>query len=789
MFKQNVLLFLRNIRKNKTSFLINTIGLGLGVASFVLLALYIQNDMSYNRFHRNLDNIYRVREGNMVQTKGLLLPKILEEIPEVENGTRIFDWDGQRISYGELAFFENIKHVDPGFFSIFSFPFKEGLAQQNPIADKYGVVISSQVAKKYFGDGPAVGEKLQLNFDNVYLTVNGVVDIPPNSSITFDIVSSYETGEEIMPWMKEVHDWYNTFSYTYVQLGEGIAPVDIQDKLQRIVKENFEPVGKSEAQLNLLPFKDYHAVVESNRTLIIILSIIALGILGVAFSNFINLTITGSLTRIREIGIKKVHGATRQHLVGQITTEAFLNGFVAMLLGLFLAKLALPTFNGLFDTQLEIHLFENPVLGPILVVVWAVMGLISGWVPSQFWSRGKLVNNLQGTTFPNQKMGSARYSSIILQFVIAIILISGTLLIQKQIGFMMEKDPKFDKDNVITAQTDYWQFEDQEKASQSLRTISEELASSPYIASVGFSGVVPGMYQENYNNFYPQGGIGAETLFLKKAYVGENYFKTYGIPLLNGTGFEKGSVSKENTVVLNKTAMEKLGVTQATGQVLREGSQSGAAYRIIGVVDDFSYQGIQTEIQPLAHFYTEQENSIDWDYMSIRAQPGASLQAIGLLKEKWEELLPEASLTYFFADDKLDAYYKEYQKINKLIIWFSLLAIALSGMGLFAVSAYVSARRTKEIGIRKVNGATIAQIMALLNKGFIKWVALAFIIAVPISWYAMTKWLEGFAYKTPLSAWIYIIAGLIVLGITLITVSWQSLKAARTNPSEILRSE
>src|SRR5690606_31213141 len=242
MLRQNVILFLRNIRKNKTTFLINTIGLGLGIASFVLLALYVQNDFSYNNFHRNLDDIYRVREGDMVQTKGLLLPKILEEIPEVENGTRIFDWGGQRLSYGELAFFENIQYVDEGFFSMFSFPFKEKYGPQNPIADKYGVVISSQLAKKYFGDEPALGKKLRLNFDNVFLTVNGVVDIPSNSSISFDLVSSYETGEEMTPWMKDIHDWYNTFSHTYVQLGQGSRPEDIKDKLQRIVKENFEPV-------------------------------------------------------------------------------------------------------------------------------------------------------------------------------------------------------------------------------------------------------------------------------------------------------------------------------------------------------------------------------------------------------------------------------------------------------------------------------------------------------------------------------------------------------------------
>ena len=235
--------------------------------------------------------------------------------------------------------------------------------------------------------------------------------------------------------------------------------------------------------------------------------------------------------------------------------------------------------------------------------------------------------------------------------------------------------------------------------------------------------------------------------------------------------------------------MDKLGFKRAEGQIVREGSASGKQYKIIGVIDDFSYQGAQHDNQPLAHFYYTRDNLTDWDYLTIKAEKGATLQVLNLLKEKWKVLLPDASLTYFFSDDKLNDYYKEYERVNTLITWFSILAIVLSCIGLFALSAYAMAKRTKEIGIRKVNGATIAQIMTLLNTDFIKWVVVAFCIAVPISWFSMTRWLENFAHKTSLSWWVFGIGGFTTMIIALATVSWQSLKAAMANPVDVLRDE
>ena len=788
MLKHNIFLFLRNIKKNKSTFLINTMGLGVGIASFLVLALYVYNDLTYNHFHENISNIYRVREGESSMTKGLLLPQMIKEIPEIENGTRIFDWEGFRISYKDVAFLENIYYVDDGFFSVFTFPFTEGSAQ-NAIEDKYGVVISKTFAKKYFGSDSAIDKQLRIKYDDIFLTVKGVVDIPENSSVKFDIVASYEMGEEISPWIKDVHDWYNTFSITYVQLKDGANAEDVKDKLQRIVIENFLPVGENKTDLNLLPFSEYHAAEESNQTLIIILAIIALGIIGIAIVNFINLTITNSLVRIKEIGIKRVHGATRQNLFGQIMTESLMVSLIALIFGIVMVALLLPTFNRLFETDLQFNPIQNTLLLGVLVIIWGIVGLLSGLIPALFWSRSKLIQSLHGNLFPINKKSVSRHSLIVIQFVIAIVLISGTFMIRKQIDFMLQKDPKFDGENVIAVQTDSWQYENLEEASRNLKRISEELEANPFVESVSFSGSIPGDYDENYNGFYPEGSSTAERMFLRKAYVGQNYFKTMGIDFLNGSGFDQATTAVKNSVVLNKKAMEELGFTEAKGQILHEGSRTGNPYRIVGVIDNFSYQGVQREIQPLAHFFSERENFADWDYLLVKAKAGASFQVIDLLKEKWQEGLPGFPLTHFFANQKLNEQYKEYIKVNTLIAWFSILAILLSCVGLFALSKFTMARRVKEIGIRKVNGAKVSEILALLNKDFLKWVIVAFVIAVPLAYYGFTKWLEGFAYKTTISWWIFALAGIAALLVALATVSWQSFRAAMANPVDALRDE
>ncbi|MCB0472122.1 MAG: ABC transporter permease, partial [Flavobacteriaceae bacterium] len=680
-----------------------------------------------------------------------------------------------------------LKYVDTGFFKIFSFPFTEG-SSEDALNEKYSVVISKKVAEKYFGKAPALGKQLDANFGKQHLTVKGVVAIPENSSVKFDILASYATGEEILPWMKDVHDWYNTFSETWIVLKKGIQPPAIQVKLQGIVKENFLPHGENTTHLNLLALKAFHSKEESNQVFIVILGIIALGIIGIAMVNSINLTITNSLSRIKEIGIKKIHGATGKSLFNQIMAESFLSSTMAMIAGILTAQLLLPVFNRVFEANLHLStLWQTPLL-IVIVLIWLLISLLSGIIPSLFWSGTKLTDSLQGKTFSLKRLGLSGHSSIVIQFVIAIVLISGTFLIRKQVRYMQGKDPKFDTKNVVVVPLDSWRFEDPQKASQHIKHFSEDVSSSPYVRSLSFSNTVPGQYDENYNTFFTEVEP-VNSLGLRKAYVAADFFKTMGIRLTSGSGFSKELPETEKYVILNKKAMQELGFSEAMGQILHESAESGEAFKVIGAVDNFSYQGVQREVQPLAHFLVKNKNLADWNYLLVRANPGATLPMIQVLKDKWKADFPGMDIKYSFADEKLNAQYKQYLKINALIGWFSLLAIILSCMGLFAMATYAMARRTKEIGIRKVNGANTGQILLLLNKDFLKWVLLAFLIAVPVSWYGIYKWLQNFALKTEISWWVFLITGLLTFLIAFLTVNWQGLKTATLNPVESLRDE
>ena len=347
---------------------------------------------------------------------------------------------------------------------------------------------------------------------------------------------------------------------------------------------------------------------------------------------------------------------------------------------------------------------------------------------------------------------------------------------------MIHKDPKFDKENVIVSNLDRWKYQDSEEASRKFKLISEQLKASPYVESVCFSQNIPGLYNENYNTFYP--GDGGKPIYLRQAYVGRDYFKTYGIKMLNGDGFDEEQISYKDAVILNESAMRELGFKDPEGHILHQSTETGDVCRIVGTVEDFSYQGAQNEMQPLVHFFNDYGN-----YLSVRAKAGSTLKIIELIKSAWENTEPVSEVDYFFAIDKLNEYYMEYVRINKIIAWFSILAIILSCMGLFTLSSFALTRKTKEIGIRKVNGARVYEILTLVNKDFIKCVLIAFLVACPVGWYAIHKWLYSFANKTEISWWVFSLAGIITMGVALLTVIWQSWRAATRNPVEALRYE
>ena len=779
---------LRFLLKNSNYLFINIFGLGIGITSFLLLSMYLYHDYNYNHFNDNLSNIYRIKEGSSVQTKGLFLPQVLKDIPEVINGTRIFGWDSYRISYQEKTFYESVQFVDTGYFSIFSFPLVQGSPEVG-IKKKYDAVISSKFANKYFGNENAIGKKLRVNFDDIFLTITGVVNIPNNSSVKFDILSSYETGYELSPVMKSVHDWYNVFSETYVVLSDKANPELVKPKLNQIATKYFIPVGKEKNSIQLIPYKEYHFEYETQKSLLVILIVIASSILIIALLNFINLNLTSSFERINEIEIKKALGAHDRHILLQVFGESLFISFVAVILSCLGVYFSLPLFNESFNVVLEFGILGNKVFIVILILIWLIVGSLSSITPFVLLKKAVHLKRSESVKAKFKQSAIYKYTLIVLQFIIAIVLISGSLLMKKQVNGMINTDPGFDKENVLVAVIESWQFKDQKDASSRYQQLYDELANHTLVQSVCFSNSIPGSYSENYNLFYPEDIINTETIHFRKAYVGKNYFETYGMKILNGQGFNKDQISLKDKMVVNKKALDLLGYEAANEQVLRSSSKTGNAFQMIGTVDNYSYQSRQRENQAIAHFFTENENASSWNYLSVRAQKGTSRQVIELIKEKWKTLIPEKVPNIIYANDQLNSHYNELKRLNKIISGFTVLAFLLSCIGLIALSSYSINQKTKEIGIRKVNGAKTKEVILLLNKDFIKWVAIAFIIACPIAYYAMNKWLQNFAYKTELSWWIFALAGIIAVGIALLTVSWQSWRAASKNPVESLRYE
>ncbi|WP_421917980.1 ABC transporter permease [Marinifilum sp.] len=775
------------LRKSNYLF-INIFGLSIGLCAFLLLCMYLYHDYNYNRFNDKLSTIYKIKEEGSTQTKGLLLPRILEDIPEISNGTRIFNWDSYRISYQEKAFSENVHCVDTGYFSIFSFPFVQG-SPTIGIKKKYDVVISSKFAYKYFGKESAIGKKLRINFDNTFLTVTGVVDIPTNSSEKFNISTSYETGYEISPNMKVVHDWYNTFSATYVVLPNHSDQTMVEEKLQQIATKYFFPAGKEKKGIQLIPFKEYHFEYETKKTLLIILAVIALSILIIALLNFINLNLTSSFERINEIEIKKALGAHNHHILIQVFGESLLISSIGVSLACIGVYLSLPFFNESFNVALEFRSLSNKIFVTTLLLIWLTIAIISSIAPYVLLRKISYHKNSKSIKTKSKQSSFYKYTLLVLQFTIAIVLISGSLLMKKQINGMINIDPGFDKENVLVAAIDNWQFKDKEDASNRYQQLYDELEKDALVKSVCFSNNIPGSYSENYNSFFPEEIINTDNIHFRKAYVGKKYFETYGMKILNGQGFNKDHLYYKDKIIVNKKAMDILGYKNANEQILHSSSKTGKAFQIIGTVDNYSYQSKQRENQAMAHFFRENENASSWNYLSVRAVKGASIQVIELMKEKWKKLIPEITPNILFAKDKLNAHYKELKRLNKIISGFTLLAFLLSCFGLIAIASYSINQRTKEVGVRKVNGAKTLQIIVMLNKDFLKWVAVAFVVACPIAYYAMNKWLQNFAYKTELSWWIFALSGIIAIGIALLTVSWQSWRAARRNPVESLRYE
>jgi len=790
MFRNYLKTAFRNLWKHRAFSFINVLGLTVGMTACFLIFLYVKFELSYDAFNSKADRIYRVVTD--IKTPSEVLhaggpswaapPNIKDEFSQVEQFVRVSD-QSMLLRRGDIKFQEAVTYVDSAFFQVFDFKLLHGDAQ-TVLKDQMTVVLSQTAAKKYFGNNNPVGQTLLATGESLPVTVTGVMeDMPENSQIRADVLVSMSTlTKKFNPQLDG--QWGNYGARAYLLLKPGTNAKTLEAQFPAFVKKRN---GKEEAEnqmyatLLLEPLRDVYLYStrggNGNINNVYIFSVIAVFILLIACINFINLTTARSTERAREVGIRKVVGAVKGQLTSQFIGESVILCLVACLLTIGLAALLLPLFNQLAGKQVSAGIFSNWQYLGLLLVSSIGIGLLAGLYPALVLSSFKPIVVLKGRYSTGMRGILLRKGLVVAQFSISIALIIGTIVVYRQMNFMRNRDLGFNKDQTLIINTNGHPAKEAFK--QALTTI-------PAVKSVSLSSSVPssgnpGAYSEIENS---KGDLQVANLDLY--FVDFDYIKQYEMKLVAGRGFSREFLTDTTqAMVMNETAVKLFGYSSPQQAIGRRFKQWGREGKIIGVVKDFHFRSLQQDIKPLT-MRIEPGGSNTLSVKLATANLPATLAAI---ENKWKALLPNRPYSYSFLDEMFDLQYRAEERFGRLFLNFAILAIFISCMGLLGLAAYSTVQRTKEIGIRKVMGASVTGIVNLLSKDFLKLVGISFFIAAPAAWFFMHKWLEGFAYRTPIAWWIFIVAGAMALCIALATISFQAIKAAVMSPVKSLRSE
>ncbi|MBX2964930.1 MAG: ABC transporter permease [Cyclobacteriaceae bacterium] len=815
MLKNYLTIALRNLRKYKFYSFINILGLSVGVALCLIIALFVVNELRYDRHHEKADRIYRVKSEiifggnhfNMIFTPAPLAAALTEEIPEVEAAVHF----RQRGSYLVKRETENIKESNvvwagKDFFKIFTVPILEGNVDEI-LNEPNTMAISQRAAKKFFPDESALGQTLIL--DNTWnFKITGVYDdMPANSHFHFDFILAMEGLDEAKQSF-----WLSNNFQTYMLLHEGADANVVETKLiqlfarhaesdfaqifgEDMTLEKFKETG-NKVEYALQPLLDIHLKSDLygefepgfSIAYVYMFVAIALFILVIACINFMNLSTARSANRAKEVGIRKVMGSYRSHLVRQFLSESVLLSFFSFMLAVGLAYMLLPLFNNLSGRSLFIP-FNNLSFYAILFAGAVITGLLAGTYPSFFLSAFKPVNVLKGQVSLGMKSGFIRSSLVVFQFAISIVLIIGTIAVISQLNYIQNKKIGFNKDQVIMVE-DTYALGDQRLA------YKNEILSNSIIVNGTFSGYLPvsGTWRGD-NPWWADGKDYRQQenlVSLQNWTVDHDYIKTLDMKIIEGRDFSHEFPSDSTAVILNETAVKNfnfegdpIGKKIATFTDRDFSPDKLETLTVIGVVENFHFESLKENIGSVMLFLSHRPQG----NLSIRFQSQDTKAVIDLLETKWKEMAPGQPFTYSFLDDRFGNMYAAETRLGKVFAIFAGFAIIIACLGLFALTAFTAEQRTKEIGIRKVLGASVGSIVVLLSKEFTKLVLISFVLAAPFAWWSVSKWLEDYQYKTELGWTVFLIAGGIAISIALLTMSFQSIKAAIENPVKSLRSE
>lgn len=803
MIKNYLKIAIRSLIRNKVFSLINVFGLVLGISFSTMLYTYVSNELSYDTFHKKSAQTYRVLTVDKsipdnIRTYGITVPPmgpgLVNSFPEVKEMVRLHKFSGQVVieideaKYNERNFFMT---SDDNFFSVFDFEFIAG-DQATALSQPFSVVLTESMARKYFGDENALGKVLNLQ-DAGLTKVTGIIkDIPSNSHLKFDLMFSNVFEKE--EWKTYVNDWQEFGAFTYVVLADGKSITGLEEKMPEFMKTHWGPDAEFQSTA-FQPIQDIYlhstgiqsgAEQEHGQlSYVFIFASMAIFLLVIAAINYINLTTSKAVSRSKEIGIRKVAGAYKTQLIFQFLTEAFVITFVSMLLAIVVMDLFFPYFNSITGKHFDLSMQTIGDLLPALLLITLIIGMIAGSYPAFYLSKIKPVSSIKGQVeFASGKF-NLRTSLVVFQFMITMVLIVSTLVIGKQIDFIQTKDIGFDKDQLMIIDINSGEVRSQFQA------MKDEFSKLAGVQQVAVSSRVPGEWKNIREVYVQHANTGnAKSDSLETYFMGfdEDILKAYQLQLTAGSFFSGHAEMDSLHVVVNESAVKALNLKNPVGMPLSINTRRGAwKVKVIGVLKDFNFQSLHQKVAPIIIGYRNNPiQAIDYFTLKVTGNTQAVIDGVTRISQTFD---PETPVEYHFLSEQLNNFYVSEKKAGMIFQMAGTLSIFVACLGLLGLANYHVERKTKELGIRKVLGAGSLHLFFMVSLAFTRQVVFAFILACPLAWYMMREWLSAFEYRILLSASDFILAGALVLLLALLTVSYQSIRAAMFNPLDSLRAE
>jgi len=778
MIKNYLITTLRNISCQKVFSFINIFSLSVGLTCFIIIFFWVRDELSYDSYHVNAEHLYRVYEKQMYSggetfyafaTPEPLAQTLKENFPEIVNATRLnLLWEKLLFRYEDKIFNETrVYAADQAALDMFTYEFIYG-DPATALIEPYSLVLTESMAKKYFGEEDPVGKSIEINNKYAFKITGVMQDIPLNSHVRWEFLVPFEFMLEI--WNYPRGYWGSNTFRTYIQLQPGISEEEAEKKIIDLIQKHHEG---STIELYLQPLIDTHLhSIEGGGPIqyIRIFSIVATFVLVIASINFMILSTARSTRRVKEVGIRKVAGAAKNDLLVQFFGESLLLSFASLLLAILLALILRIPFNNMAGKELSFNFFAPDILSVLLLLI-IFTGILAGSYPAQHLASFKAVEILKGVYHTGSLF--FRKFLIVIQFIISVILIVCTIIVYKQLHYIRYKDIGLDKNNII-----YFPLRD----FSNFIAFKETLKRLPGIENVTATNRVPLSIANSSWAYSWEGKDPDLEILFQQIYVDFDYFETFKMEILAGRAFSPAFPSDSTNYIINEESAKRIGIRYPIGKLLSQPNQEGL---IIGIVKNFNFHHLTRPIDPLILAIEPAR----FEEVIIRMNPVNLVQTIAFIEKTWKEYYPGEPFEYKFLDEEFDQMYRSEERMGKIFNYFAVLALIISCLGLFGLSSFMAELRTREIGIRKAHGSSVLNIYLLMNRQFVFWVLISNIIAWPVAWYVMNRWLENYAYKTSISWWIFLTVALISILVVILTVTYQTFRIANTNPAQTLRYE